>query len=244
MIEILVVIAIIAILAALLLPALSLAKGKGTRVACANHLKQLCLAAQMYSADNDGKLVENYPETWPGAERANSWVLGSMKDMIQATNATLIKGSKLFPYANALGVFHCPADTTKAHNLARTRSYSMNGWIGSRYMENEQGSRGRGYRTFVRDSEISATRPSGLWILADEHETTLDDGFFLVTMDDSRPFASFPGARHEGGYGLSFADAHVELFRLRDPNSQVTSSAPIKGNNADWERLKQVTTMR
>src|SRR5260221_8648536 len=62
LIEMLVVITIIAILAALLLPALSLAKARSKRIACLNNLRQLTLSSQLYSADNDGKLVENFPE--------------------------------------------------------------------------------------------------------------------------------------------------------------------------------------
>src|SRR5216683_870738 len=75
LIELLMVIAIIAILAALLLPALSSAQFQGRRAACLNNLKQLCLSSHLYTADNDGKLAENLPE----GQSANSWVLGNMK---------------------------------------------------------------------------------------------------------------------------------------------------------------------
>src|SRR5438067_13897072 len=78
LVEILVVIAIIAILAALLLPALGRAKANGQRVSCLSHLKQLAAASQMYMADNEGRLVDNSPKGSPPAQRTNAWVLGDM----------------------------------------------------------------------------------------------------------------------------------------------------------------------
>jgi len=54
----------------------------------------------MYSADNEGKLAENLPEGASGYEQSNSWVMGSMRLSTQATNETLIRQGKFFPYAN------------------------------------------------------------------------------------------------------------------------------------------------
>ena len=54
--EMLVVIAVIAILAALLLPVLSMAKEKGYRTQCVNNLKQTSLAIQSYADDHGDQL--------------------------------------------------------------------------------------------------------------------------------------------------------------------------------------------
>ena len=118
----------------------------------------------------------------------------------------------------------------------------MNGWMGSREMETHPGQ--SGFRTFVKDSEVAAAGSATLWVLADEHEASIDDGWFLVTMNDSQPFVSFPATRHQHGYNLNFADGHAETFKLRDRGSQFPGRQDFSAKNSDWLRLKQVTTVR
>src|SRR5689334_5840257 len=82
LIELLLVIAIIAILAALLLPALSSAKSQSQRAGCASNLAQLGLSAQMYTADSEGRIVENLPL----GKGSNTWMAGNVKLSTDATN--------------------------------------------------------------------------------------------------------------------------------------------------------------
>jgi type II secretory pathway pseudopilin PulG len=78
LIGLLVVIAIIAILAAMLLPALSKAKEKARLIQCMNDLKQLNMSWVMYIGDNDDWLVRNWRD---GAHSTpSSWVLGDIND--------------------------------------------------------------------------------------------------------------------------------------------------------------------
>src|SRR5262249_23459272 len=158
----------------------------------------------------------------------------------QSSDESLLKQGRLFPYIRQTSLFRCPSDDSLTRNYPRTRSYSMNGWVGSRYMESNSSK--RGYRTFVSEEEVAAVGAASVWIFIDEHEASIDDAFFLVTMDDTRPFASRPASRHGSAFELVFADAHAELFKLRDAESATLNRLEtVSPKNTDWLRLKSVT---
>jgi prepilin-type N-terminal cleavage/methylation domain-containing protein len=239
LVELLVVIAIIAILAALLLPVLSEVKAKGKQTSCLSNLHQSGFALQMYASDNAGELVANLP----GNPGSNSWVLGNLQIPDQSTNPAGLRQGLLFAYLGQPTVYRCPADPSQTDGQPWVRSYSMNGWMGSRCMGTYSGP--TGYRTFLRENELATVGPAKIWVMMDEHELSIDDGWFLVTMDDSQPFASFPATRHQRGYVWNFADGHAEKNRLRDASTPLEpGSKSISSKNSDWVRLKQATTVR
>jgi prepilin-type N-terminal cleavage/methylation domain-containing protein/prepilin-type processing-associated H-X9-DG protein len=231
LIELLVVIAIIAILAAMLMPALASAKAKAKATGCIGNLRQLGLGWRMYADENNGALAANLPQVADG----KTWVSGYFSSLT-ASNPAIVKQGTLYPLVQNLGVFHCPADTSTA-----TLSYSMNSWMGSRTMAQSYSAAGAAWRTFVRETEINAIgAASRLWVISDEDSSTLNDGWFEVTMDDARPFSSFPGVRHSHGSGINFADGHAQIFKLRDPAS--VPGKQFSPQNPDWLLWKQMTT--
>src|SRR5690242_7537386 len=104
LVELLAVVATIAILAALLLPILSRAKIKAQRTACFSNLHQLGMAWLMYPTDNNSVLVPSYPA------EPEVWVQGDMSKQNEAGNPELIRAGKLYHYTQSVSIYHCPAD--------------------------------------------------------------------------------------------------------------------------------------
>src|SRR4026207_868242 len=74
LVELLVVIAVITILAALLLPALNQAQEKARTTYCLNNLKQWGLATQMYASDNNDRLPpEGFANPMGAEQLATGW---------------------------------------------------------------------------------------------------------------------------------------------------------------------------
>jgi prepilin-type N-terminal cleavage/methylation domain-containing protein len=97
LIELLVVMAVIAILAALLLPSLSSAQAKGRQIACLNNLRQLQMAWTMYLGEHNNVMPEN-KMTGSGllgcVSTTNSWVTGNAQasaDPILIKQGTVIE---------------------------------------------------------------------------------------------------------------------------------------------------------
>lgn len=221
LIELLVVVAIIAILASLLLPALSSAKEKGRTILCLNNLQQLQLAANLYSGDNDEWLPRNYPTGVGGLSwERPSWVGGSITYESDAyrisdnTNVLLLIEpifGRIGAYTSNPQIYKCPSDRSWAlinkqrHN--RVRSYSVNCFVGSNEREV-----GTAWRSFQKTTDFGNPPPSKTFTFVDEHEDSIDDGYFYVTPGHSGAngwWADLPAGRHGGVGGFAFADGHV-----------------------------------
>jgi prepilin-type N-terminal cleavage/methylation domain-containing protein len=240
--ELLAVIATIATLAALLLPVLGKAKGKAQRTSCLSNLRQLGYAWVMYKDDNNEFLAESYP-----VHNDDVWVKGNMTLADEAGNADLIRQGKLYNYNQSVAIYHCPADQgvdVGGVRMPTVRSYSMNCFMGSR--DPSTGlipSTAGGYVPFY-STYPELPHPSQLWVLLDEDERSIDDGSF-ITDPQGKIWFDFPANsahRHNYSFTLTFADAHSEVWRYRDPHSaEVHASKTEQPGNVDLERLAAAT---
>jgi len=246
LIELLVVISIIGILASLMLPGLARAKAKATRTACSNNTRQLTLAWLMYSQDN-GRLPESYFYSLGGGVNSNAWVRGSVDDsygqvesgVLDSTNLNTLRKGSLFPYALSTSVYQCPADRSVTAGVRRVRSYAINGWMGGRALPGEDD-----FRVFLREEDIITPSPTKAFVFIDEHERTINDGWFPVDMTGNHGLLESPATRHQNVFPLSFADGHVENWKLSDPRTIACLTVPIPNSpgNADWGRMSTAAT--
>lgn len=215
LIELLVVIAIIAILAGMLLPALAKAKAKAGGIKCMNNVRQLGLAYIQYSLD-----YEDYALGPNATAFAPAWVTGSMVNANDALDYDRLKNSPTYKYLNSTEVFHCPADIAglrfRGEIVLRNRSYAMNAFMGdtrTSWVNNHL----TVYKTAIKLSDITDPGPSGVYVLVDEHENSINDSHFFPFNDlrryNNNPWLDAPSGRHGNAAGFMFADGHGEIQR-------------------------------
>src|SRR5262245_42968906 len=218
-IELLLVIAIIAVLVSLLMPAISKARMHAVDLQCRNQIRQLMLAWHLYADDNDGRVAPNRLNS------VGSWVGGIMGFDVLDTDSTNIhklvdpRWAKLGPYVRAAKVFKCASDRSNVNYgwtaNPRVRSYSMNGAVGFQ-LGDAPLKHSQGWKTYKRSSDMTSPGPSQLWVLTEEHPDGIGDCVFSVDLEERGArarFISVPAHYHNAAANFSFADGHVERHR-------------------------------
>ena len=194
LIELLVVMVIIALLAALLLPALSMAKFRAQGIECMSNHRQLCLAWRMYSDDHRDDLLYASEDPTNAATFGYAWITGTLNfNPANQSNwdpSLTVERSPMWIYCgNSLRIWKCPADTSfvvvNGQQKRRVRSMSMNvflgGWGGNPYYFGT-GYGWSNYKMYLRQSQLAYPGPSRIFVFLDMRQDSIDMGNFGTDM--------------------------------------------------------------
>ncbi len=245
--ELLLVIAITAILAGLLLPAVGMAKKKAQGTRCVANMKQLQLAWTLYHGDNEDRLARN-PAGVPLSETNHAWCTGWMRPGSPLsddsfTNTVQFMNAQLGHYAQEEKIFKCPSDKFVYPGLKQPypRSVSMNNWMNG---SKQPALTTTAYSVFRRITDIH--QPSDMFVFIHEDPNSIDDGYYTVDMSTPYTFdyCNLAAAHHLGGTTLGYADGRAEIHRWEQTElaNGVRRHSATSVNDAIW--LKQRTTQQ
>ena len=119
LVALLVIVAVLAILAAMLLPALAKAKTKASRINCVNNLKQGCLAFRIWEGDNGDKMPMDVPVASGGTKEFDTGADTFRHFQVMSNELSTPK------------ILICPADTRiVANNFARLKNQNVSYFVG------------------------------------------------------------------------------------------------------------------
>jgi len=218
LIELLIVIAIIAILAAMLLPVLSKSKLKAKQIACMNNLRQIGLANIMYVGD-----FKQYPGdysanagvyVWPerllslmGNNRAAFWCPAAAPDSAWDTNINKTLGTMNDPYAVTPASRFSLAYNDWGLNIDNNPQLGLGGDVDGGF-----------YKGPVTETMIAS--PSDMIMLGDSR--ALESGHTWEANLDPTSSDQWPSNRHNRRSNLLFTDGHAEAalrIEIIDPTS-------------------------
>ena len=218
LVEMLIVIGVVALLAAIMFPVFSRVREGGRRTACNNNLRQMGLAFTQYRQDNNGRFpgAGQYQKWGNGAH----WVKGVNSDNntgnpgslaltsgdrdIRAGVTANVEGGALFTYTKESKIYYCPSNATGS---AKRLSYSMNCAIAGM-------------------SDVRIKEPSNIILLVDEEKA--NDGYLYTAgqLTGGGTSTDELTQRHNSSGNLLFVDGHVkaypfDVFPLTASNSAV-----------------------
>lgn len=256
LIELLVVLAGVAIMVAVLLPALAGTRQNSQVIGCLANQKRLLAGWIMYARDNNDVLVPNRglggqspvvvnpqtnPDLQPGGNFAQ-WCPGNVQNItIALSYDKWIKTGLLYPYLSTLSVYHCPSDQNRiprnvasAFQKTALRTYSMNSWVqsmdGPGY--NTAAFNGiSGYIVYTKLANMSRPGPARTWVFMEESPIGIDDAYFALDPGTTATWFNVPAVLHGNTSVLTFADGHSDAHRWTDGNMIHGVGANHAGNN-------------
>ncbi len=200
--ELLVVVAVIALLASLLLPALTNAREMGRRMKCVSNLRQINFGTMLYVQDYDGWL----PPAKHGGASTTAFAVLKLNGYIKPE------------------LWNCPSDKTEGSNL-----YVYMEGVRRSYLWNCEFGHGDDSWDLGEPRKLHRLRfPSKIILLLDGNQTIACTGgdaeyyygsvHVPFVFDPARPVFC---DRHSGGVNCQFADGHVEWLNTEKYYSEI-----------------------
>ncbi len=226
LIEVLVVVAIIALLIAILLPSLKNAREIANATACRSNIKQLCTAFTTYSLEFKGRLPGNGPD--------NDW-LGKFNTSGKRTGRQPEDGTVYRYMGNMKHAYNCPSDRYPRQEVQRADewyySYTAVGMLAGAKPENLAYAHHPATPSFQRGDHTTGMKPF-------EHVPMImeeDPRFFLVGGKEITQVVGIVGQddgnwtnvdtltdRHTNRSGnIGYMDGHASRALLRPPPAPV-----------------------
>lgn len=193
LVELLVVVAVLAILLSLLLPGLSSARQSVLRTHCANNLRQTSIGLNSYSDDSNGFYPLGYNSS--GVRGVDRYWCDLLKGYVNAN-----PGSGFPYYKNT--IFECKADTDRVLGGTEITSYL--------YLSV--------FLTYYSTSDIALSKvklPSTTGIITDGWCTAMTPGSAVADVEKARDTAKCMRMRHAGGANILFFDGHADYAKAR-----------------------------
>lgn len=197
LIELLVVISIIAILMAILMPALNRVREQGKRTVCLSNLKQMSLAWNLYADENNNRIVNG------NTSNNNAWVLYSSGDT-EAEQLRDIERGSLYSYCPNKKLYKCPTG-----ERGEVITYAV-----VDYMNGHSAIAGATPDPLKNRNQIRNTANQVVFL----DEGRLSPSSWTVYYYEERWWDQIT-ARHGDGTNVSFADNHSEYWKWDDPRT-------------------------
>jgi prepilin-type N-terminal cleavage/methylation domain-containing protein/prepilin-type processing-associated H-X9-DG protein len=220
LIELLVVISIIAVLASMLLPAISLVRGAAKKTVCGNNMRQVYIGIVAYTADWDGIVMLGLNKNAGWVQDPNAW-----GENWGQTAAVFMEMPTTYPIPRSqVGIFNCPENILQNKIQGTATNEYESSYTGNCWSTSEAAWDGRFFGAplarLQRAGEVLAFW-EGIYFRS---EPWNNDGGGTIP-------ATAVGMRnvryaHKGRANLMFADGHVDSTALLSYRGAASGAGP------------------